>query len=121
MKSGAPTFGTPEAGHMMNISGALARRLGVPFRSGGGFNGAKMPDAQAGYEAANTIQATINASVNFNLHTAGWLEGGLCMSYEKFIMDADQAGCLMEVPVKVPGADGGIEAVEEQRTDRSSR
>jgi len=60
----------------------------------GGFNGAKMPDAQAGYEAANTIQATINASVNFNLHTAGWLEGGLCMSYEKFIMDADQAGMM---------------------------
>ncbi|MDP7437457.1 MAG: trimethylamine methyltransferase family protein, partial [Candidatus Marinimicrobia bacterium] len=81
MKSGAPTFGTPEAGHMMNIAGALARRLGVPFRSGGGFNGAKMPDAQAGYEAANTMQATINSSVNFNLHTAGWLEGGLCMSY----------------------------------------
>ena len=79
---------------MMNISGALARRLGVPFRSGGGFNGAKMPDAQAGYEAANTMQATLNASVNFNLHTAGWLEGGLCMSYEKFIMDADQAGMM---------------------------
>jgi trimethylamine--corrinoid protein Co-methyltransferase len=94
MKSGAPTFGTPEAAHMMNISGALARRLGVPFRSGGGFNGAKMPDAQAGYEAANTMQATLNASVNFNLHTAGWLEGGLCMSYEKFIMDADQAGMM---------------------------
>ena len=79
---------------MMNISGALARRLGVPFRSGGGFNAAKLPDAQAGYEAANTMQATINASVNFNLHTAGWLEGGLCMSYEKFILDADQAGMM---------------------------
>ncbi len=102
MKSGAPTFGTPEAGHMMNISGALARRLGVPFRSGGGFNGAKMPDAQAGYEAANTIQATINSSVNFNLHTAGWLEGGLCMSYEKFVMDVDQAGMMR---VSVEGVD----------------
>jgi trimethylamine--corrinoid protein Co-methyltransferase len=94
MKSGAPTFGTPEAGHMMNISGALSRRLGVPFRSGGGFNGAKLPDAQAGYESANTMQATINASVNFNLHTAGWLEGGLAMSYEKFIIDSDQAGMM---------------------------
>ena len=83
----------------MNISGALAKRLGVPFRSGGGFNGAKMPDAQAGYEAANTIQATINSSINFNLHTAGWLEGGLCMSYEKFVMDVDQAG-LMRVSVE---------------------
>jgi len=40
------------------------------------------------------MQATLNASVNFNLHTAGWLEGGLCMSYEKFIMDADQAGMM---------------------------
>jgi len=94
MKSGAPTFGTPEAGHMMNIAGALARRLGVPFRSGGGFNGAKLPDAQAGYESANTMQATVNASVNFNLHTAGWLEGGLAMSYEKFIIDCDQAGMV---------------------------
>ena len=94
MKSGAPTFGTPEAAHMMNISGALSRRLGVPFRSGGGFNGAKLPDAQAGYEAANTMQATINASVNFNLHTAGWLEGGLAMSYEKFVIDSDQAGMM---------------------------
>jgi trimethylamine--corrinoid protein Co-methyltransferase len=99
MKSGAPTFGTPEASHMMNIAGALSRRLGVPFRSGGGFNGAKMPDAQAGYEAANTMQGTINASVNFNLHTAGWMEGGLCMSYEKFIMDADQAG-MMRVSIE---------------------
>jgi trimethylamine--corrinoid protein Co-methyltransferase len=104
MKSGAPTFGTPEAGHMMNISGAIARRLGVPFRSGGGFNGAKLPDAQAGYEAANTLQATINSSVNFNLHTAGWLEGGLCMSYEKFIIDCDQAGMMR---VSVEGVDMG--------------
>ena len=102
MKSGASNLVTPEAGHMMNIAGALARRLGVPFRSGGGFNAAKMPDAQAGYEAANTIQATINSSVNFNLHTAGWLEGGLCMSYEKFIMDADQAGMMR---VSVEGVD----------------
>ena len=94
MQSGAPTFGTPEAAQMMNISGALARRLGVPFRSGGGFTASKLPDAQAAYEAANTLQATLNASVNFALHTAGWLEGGLAMSYEKFVMDADQAGML---------------------------
>ena len=92
MQTGAPTFGTPEAAHMMNISGALARRLGVPFRSGGCFTASKLPDAQAGYEAANTMQATISAGVNFNLHTAGWLEGGLAMSYEKFVIDADQAG-----------------------------
>ena len=63
MKSGAPTFGTPEAGHMMNISGALAKRLGVPFRSGGGFNGAKMPDAQAGYELSLLTRTTPRAGI----------------------------------------------------------
>ncbi len=94
MQTGAPTFGTPEAAQMMNMGGALARRLGVPFRSGGGFTASKLPDAQAGYEAANTLQATLDAGVNFALHTAGWLEGGLAMGYEKFVMDADQAGML---------------------------
>jgi trimethylamine--corrinoid protein Co-methyltransferase len=92
MQTGAPTFGSPEAAQMMNIGGALARRLGVPFRSGGSFTASKLPDAQAGYESANTLQATIMAGVNFALHTAGWLEGGLAMGYEKFVMDADQAG-----------------------------
>jgi trimethylamine--corrinoid protein Co-methyltransferase len=92
MQTGAPTFGSPEAAQMMNIGGALARRLGVPFRSGGSFTASKLPDAQAAYESANTLQATISAGVNFALHTAGWLEGGLAMGYEKFVMDADQAG-----------------------------
>lgn len=92
MQTGAPTFGSPEAAQMMNIGGALARRLGVPFRSGGSFTASKLPDAQAAYESANTLQATIGAGVNFALHTAGWLEGGLAMGYEKFVMDADQAG-----------------------------
>ena len=92
MQTGAPTFGSPEAAQMMNIGGALARRLGVPFRSGGSFTASKLPDAQAAYESANTLQATLNAGVNFALHTAGWLEGGLAMGYEKFVMDADQAG-----------------------------
>lgn len=94
MQSGAPTFGTPEPGHVMTIVGALARRLGVPFRSGGGLCASKVPDAQAAYESANTLQASALAGVNFMLHTAGWLEGGLSMGYEKFIMDADQAGML---------------------------
>ena len=94
MRSGAPTFGTAEAAQGMCISGALARRLGVPFRSGGGFTSSKLPDAQSGYEAANTLHATLDAGVNISLHVAGWLEGGLAMGYEKFVMDADQAGVL---------------------------
>ncbi len=94
MQSGAPTFGTPEASLIINIGAALARRLGVPFRSAGGFNSSKLPDAQAAYEAANTLQHGLLAGVNFMLHTAGWLEGGLAMGYEKFVMDTDQAGML---------------------------
>ena len=94
MQSGAPTFGTPEPSSVLYIAAELARRLGVPFRSGGGLNAAKLPDAQAAYEAANTLQSAMLAGVNFMLHTAGWLEGGLVMSYEKFMMDADQAGML---------------------------
>ncbi len=94
MQSGAPTFGTPEPTLVMNVAAALARRLGVPFRTGGGLCASKLPDAQAAYEAANTLQAAAIAGANFMLHTTGWLEGGLVMSYEKFMMDADQGGML---------------------------
>ena len=94
MQSGAPTFGTPEPSLVLYIAAALARRLGVPFRSGGGLCAAKTADAQAAYESANTMQAAALAGVNFMLHTAGWLEGGLVMGYEKFVMDADQAAML---------------------------
>ena len=89
-----PTFGTPEPQLVLYVVAALARRLGVPFRSGGGLCSSKIPDAQAAYEAANTLQHAMLAGVNFMLHTAGWLEGGLVMSYEKFILDADQAAMI---------------------------
>ena len=71
---------------------ALARRLGVPFRSGGNLCASKIADAQAAYESAATFNPTILAGVNFVLHAAGWLEGGLAIGYEKFILDADQCG-----------------------------
>ena len=91
MQSGAPTFGTPEPQLVLFVLAALARRLGVPFRSGGNFTASKVPDYQAAYESAISFMATMQAGVNFNLHTAGWLEGGLAIGYEKFILDADQA------------------------------
>lgn len=94
MQSGAPTFGTPEPQLVLYVAAALARRLGVPFRSGGGLCASKIPDAQAAYESANTLQHGLLAGVNFMMHVAGWLEGGLVMSYEKFVLDADQAGML---------------------------
>jgi trimethylamine--corrinoid protein Co-methyltransferase len=92
MHTGAPTFGTPEPSLVLYTVAALARRLGVPFRSGGGLCGSKIADAQAAYESASTMHATITGGVNFVLHAAGWLEGGLTFGYEKFILDVDQAG-----------------------------
>ena len=94
MNSGAPTFGTPEAAHITYGAGQLARRLGLPYRSGGAFCGSKLPDAQAAYETANSLNMALLSGVNFMLHACGWLEGGLVSSYEKFVMDADQLGTL---------------------------
>ncbi|UZD90396.1 trimethylamine methyltransferase family protein [Cognatishimia activa] len=94
MKSGAPTFGTPEPAIVLYTIAALARRLGVPFRSGGSLTASKIPDAQAAYESSATIHPTLMAGVNFVLHSAGWLEGGLAIGYEKFILDCDQLGAM---------------------------
>jgi trimethylamine--corrinoid protein Co-methyltransferase len=99
MQSGAPTFGTPEPTLVLLAAAQLARRLGVPFRSGGSLCGSKAPDAQAAYESAQTLLPTVLGGVNFVLHSAGWLEGGLVSSYEKFIMDTDQLG-MMQVLAK---------------------
>jgi trimethylamine--corrinoid protein Co-methyltransferase len=107
MNSGAPTFGTPEAAQITYGAGQLARRLGLPYRSAGSFNGSKLPDAQAAYETANSLNAGLLAGVNFMLHAAGWLEGGLVASFEKFVMDADQLGVLHKLAA---GVDTGADA-----------
>ena len=115
MQSGAPTFGTPEPSMVLFICAALARRLKVPFRSGGGLCASKIPDAQAAYESANTLQAAMLAGVNFMLHTAGWLEGGLAMGYEKFVMDTDQASILQTFMQGIDISENGqaLDAVRE--------
>jgi trimethylamine--corrinoid protein Co-methyltransferase len=95
MLTGAPTFGTPEPAMVLYTVAALARRLGVPFRSGGSLCASKLPDAQAAYESASTLIPTIMAGTNFVLHSAGWLEGGLAIGYEKFVLDCDQLGMMM--------------------------
>jgi trimethylamine--corrinoid protein Co-methyltransferase len=99
MQSGAPTFGTPEPTLVSLAAGQLARRLGIPFRTGGSLCASKIPDAQAAYESAQTLLPTLQAGTNFVLHGAGWLEGGLASGYEKFVMDADQLG-MMQVLAK---------------------
>jgi trimethylamine--corrinoid protein Co-methyltransferase len=115
MQSGAPTFGTPEPALVLYVMAALARRLGVPFRSGGALCASKIPDAQAAYESANTLIPTCLGGVNFVLHTAGWLEGGLSMGYEKFVMDTDQAGMMHTLLAGVDLSENGqaLDAIRE--------
>lgn len=115
MNSGAPTFGTPEAAQITYGAGQLARRLGLPYRSGGSFCGSKLPDAQAAYETANTLNNALLSGVNFMLHSAGWLEGGLVSSYEKFVMDADQLGIMhrMAHGIKVDENAQALDAIRE--------
>ncbi|KIC11283.1 trimethylamine methyltransferase [Leisingera sp. ANG-M1] len=115
MNSGAPTFGTPEASLVTYGAGQLARRLGVPFRSAGSFCGSKLPDAQAAYETANSLNMGLMSGVNFMLHSCGWLEGGLVADFEKFVMDADQLGALHGLAKGVSVDENGqaMEAIRE--------
>ena len=107
MQSGAPTFGTPEAALAIFGAGQLARRMNMPFRTGGSLCASKIPDAQAAYESAQTLLPTVLAGANFVLHAAGWLEGGLAASYEKFVMDFDQLGAMHVLAKGVDFSDNG--------------
>ena len=89
MQSGSPTFGTPESGLGLLCTGQIARRFGIPFRTGGGLTSSQVADAQAGYEALMTLLPTFLAGTNWVMHAAGWLEGGLVAGYEKFIVDIE--------------------------------
>jgi trimethylamine--corrinoid protein Co-methyltransferase len=115
MQTGAPTFGTPEPAIVLYVVAALARRLGVPFRSGGSLCASKLPDAQAAYESAATLQPTILGGVNFVLHAAGWLEGGLAIGYEKFVLDCDQLGMMATFVKGLDLSDNGqaLDAIRE--------
>jgi trimethylamine--corrinoid protein Co-methyltransferase len=115
MNSGAPTFGTPEAAHITYGAGQLARRLKLPYRSGGSFCGSKLPDAQAAYETANSLNMALLSGVNFMLHSCGWLEGGLVSSFEKFVMDADQLGTLHHLAqgIKIDTNGQAMDAIRE--------
>ncbi len=90
MRSGAPMAGTPEICHMNLLVGQLARHYGLPWRCSGGCSSAKIVDAQAGYEAARNMYGVLLAGANFVLSTTGYLEGALCQSYAKFVLDAEQ-------------------------------
>ena len=97
MQTGAPTFGTPEPALVLNGCAKLARRLGVPFRSGGSLTAAKTVDAQAAYESTHTIMPSVTSGVNFVLHSAGWMEGGLVSDFRKLLLDADQLSMMQRM------------------------
>ena len=97
LKSGAPTFGTPESTLSTLAISQLSRRMGLPFRCGGHLTASKIADAQAMQESTNAMNPAIMAGANFIFQAAGWLESGLTIGYEKFVMDAEQCGALARV------------------------
>ena len=114
MRSGSPAFGTPEALKSTLASGQLARHIGVPWRSSGSST-SNAVDAQAGYETTlNTLAAVMGAS-NWIMHAAGWQEGGLTASYEKFITDIEMCQMLAEsfTPLAMGDAELALDAISD--------
>ncbi len=108
MQTGAPTFGTPEPAKVLYGAAKLARRLNVPFRSGGSFTASKTADAQAAYESAHTLLPTVLGGVNFALHAAGWMEGGLVADYAKLLLDADQLTMMDSMAAGIDISENGL-------------
>jgi trimethylamine--corrinoid protein Co-methyltransferase len=114
MKSGAPAFGTPEYMKATIIGGQMARRYRLPYRTSS-TNAANSVDAQAAYETVFSLWAAIMGGGNIIQHAAGWLEGGLVASYEKFALDVDLLQMLQEFlkPVTVDDDEMAFSAMEE--------
>ncbi|MEP1519939.1 trimethylamine methyltransferase family protein [Ascidiaceihabitans sp.] len=107
MKSGAPAFGTPEYMRATQMTGQMARFYGLPLRSSG-VCAANVPDGQAMWETSNSLWAAVQSGTNMVYHAAGWLEGGLIASPEKFIMDCEilqQIQRYMDPAITATGVD----------------
>ncbi|OUR79038.1 methyltransferase [Alphaproteobacteria bacterium 46_93_T64] len=112
MKSGSPAFGTPENAQASLIGAQLARRIDIPYRSSNA-NASNCVDAQAIYESQMSIWSAITGQANMIMHGAGWLEGGLCASFEKLIIDAEMLQMMVKflTPPKITDADLGLSAI----------
>jgi len=118
MKTGSPGFGGPESAIGLLASGQIARRLRLPWRSGGGaLTTSLVADAQAAYEGTVTMTAALQAGANMVMHTAGWLEGGLTTGFEKLVVDIDILRTLRAVltPLVVDEASLAFDAHDEVR------
>lgn len=116
LRSGSPTFGTPEPALGSLVMGQLARRLNMPLRCSGNFTTSKLPDAQAMSQSMMSMMAAVQCGANYVLHSAGFLDGLLSMSYEKFVMDTDLCGALHAYCQGVTVDDDtlGVEALAER-------
>jgi trimethylamine---corrinoid protein Co-methyltransferase len=113
MQSGSPAFGGPESAVGLYASGQIARRLGLPWRSGGGtLTASQSVDYQAGYESFNTLIAAFLGGANVCWQSAGWLEGGLVTSFEKFAADCEILDLLQRqfAPLEVDEASLAFDA-----------
>src|SRR5579872_1398539 len=114
MKSGSPAFGTPEYTKAAFGAGQLARRIGVPWRCSSA-TASNAADAQAAYESQMSLWGALLGGCHFVLHAAGWLEGGLTASFEKFILDVEMLQMFAELfqPVEASAQELAIEAIAE--------
>ncbi len=112
MKSGSPAFGTPEAMKGAIASGQLARHVGLPMRSSGS-SASNSVDAQGGYETMMNTYGAFLGGANWIMHAAGWQEGGLTASYEKFVVDIEMCQMLAEVcaPLTVDDDELALDAI----------
>jgi trimethylamine--corrinoid protein Co-methyltransferase len=112
MKSGSPAFGTPEHVRATLGAGQLARFIGLPWRSGGG-SAANVNDAQAAHETQFALWGSVLAGATVCIHAAGWMEGGLSVSFEKLITDIEALQTFAELfaPVSGSAAEIGFDAI----------
>ena len=96
MKTGAPAYGLADMHRCTIIGGQMARRYGLPLRSSN-FSASNIADFASGYESANASFAAMHAGANLLMHAAGWVEGGLCTSYEKFVLDCEIVQILAQM------------------------
>jgi trimethylamine--corrinoid protein Co-methyltransferase len=114
MKTGAPAFGTPEYMKAVLAGGQLCRKYGIPYRTSN-VNAANTVDAQSAYESVFSLWALVQGGGNFIMHAAGWMEGGLTCSFEKFVLDCDLLQMVAEflTPLDVSPAGLAMDAVRD--------
>ena len=114
MKSGAPAFGTPEYAKAVHAGGQLARRYNIPYRTSN-VNASNCVDAQAAWESGMSLWSAVMSHGNMIKHSGGWLEGGLCASFEKLIVDMEMVQMMSEFlqPIRVDQSELALEAIKD--------